>query len=407
MRIVNADAARDVQPLQNVVRQRGVEHVTVLAVAAQVAVVGPIGILHRDAAVAHRPILLRDLVHGIVTLVHLDILPVTAAGKKVGSCQRVVVRTLVNHVKVLLQNVVCPDVKPHAVVQKRRRVAKCEVVAIVGVVRHDTLRIDRGSRQIGLILLRTGRQRDALGVGHPRTEIILAGIVAHAVGPVEPLAPAVAVDVNRRREVARAVTVLELRQHERRHHLDTGRGGHRELPGLSLLRRNDDGAVGSIRTIEGGGRSTGQHRDRLDVLGIDVGNGIGRTLRSKLRTAVLGLGEHRHTIDHVEGVRRLRDGFRTAHDHLRGSAHARRRGIDRHTSHLTVKRINEVGILVGRNRLGGDLLDVVRQGLFGTLDTECRNDDRLHLDRLGLQHDIERRTVADGQRDSLIADETD
>ena len=74
--------------------------------------------------------------------------------------------------------------------------------------------------------------------------------------------------------------------------------------------------------------------------------------------------------DHVEGVRRLRDRFLTAHDDLRGTADAARRRVDRHTGDLAAERIDEVDVLVGYDVLGIDLLHVVRQRLFRAFDTQ-------------------------------------
>ena len=142
MRVVETDATRDIQPVEDVVRQRRVEHVTILTVLAQVAVVRPVGVLHGDGAVTHRPVLFRNLVYGIVALIHFDIRPVIAAREEVGSRQRVVVGSLIDHVAVFLQYVTGSYVQSHLVVQKRGGVAESEVVAVIAVVGHDTVGID-------------------------------------------------------------------------------------------------------------------------------------------------------------------------------------------------------------------------------------------------------------------------
>ena len=86
---------------------------------------------------------------------------------------------------------------------------------------------------------------------------------------------------------------------------------------------------------------------------------------------------------------------------------ARRRGVDVHTGHLTVERVDEVGVLVGRDGIGIHLLHVVRQGFLGTFDAQGRNDDLLDLDgRIG-QRDVESRTRADGHDTGFVADEAD
>ena len=379
--VVDAETAGNIEPVEHVVRECSVQHVTVFVVFAQVAVVDPIGVLHRHAGIAHGPVLRIETAGGIVTLVHLDIAPVIAARKDISADQRVVVGTLVGHVAVFLHHIAGTHVEFQFVVEERGGIAEREVVSVVTVVGDDTARIDRRGREIGLVLFGTCRERHALGTRYAGLKIVVAGIVAHVVGTVQAVAPTADERTLGRIEVARTVTVLEIGKDERGHHLRAARNGHRSVARLAALGRDDDGTVGGIRTVERSRGRTVQHRHRLDVLGVDVGNGIGRTLRGELRAAVAGRREHRHAVDHVEGVRRLRDRFLTAHDDLRGTADAARRRVDRHTGDLAAERIDEVDVLVGYDVFGIDLLHVVRQRLFRAFDTEGRNHDRVHIHR--------------------------
>ena len=407
VRIVDADTPRDIQPVEDVVGERRIEHVTVLAVLAQVAVVDPVGVLHGHSGSADGPVLRGNLVHGIVSFVHLDLLPVVAAGEEIGAHDGVVVGSLIDHVAVFLQHVAGPYVQPHLIVQKRGGVAEREVVAVVAVVGHDAAGVDRRGRKVGLIALRTRRKRETLAVGRAGAEVVLTGIVTHFVGAVERFAPAQMLGSVRHAEVARTVPVLELGKNERSHDLDAARHGDGELPRLSLFGRHDDGAVGRVRTVQCGRSSARQYGDRLDVLGVDVGDRVGRALRTEFGAALLGFGEHRHAVDHVKRIGGLRNGLHTAHDDLRSAADARRRGVDVHTGHLTIERVDEVGVLVGRDGIGIHLLHVVRQGFLGAFDAQGRNDDLLDFDGRVGQRDVESRARADGHDTGFVTDEAD
>ena len=93
--------------------------------------------------------------------------------------------------------------------------------------------------------------------------------------------------------------------------------------------------------------------------------------------------------------------------HLRGTAHARRRGVDRHAGHLARQRVHEVGILHGGDLLGSDLLDVVRQRLLLALDAQRRHDHLLDLRRRLLKRYAERRARANRNRGRLVAQVAD
>ena len=379
--VVDADTAGDIEPVEHIVRECCVQHVTVFVVFAQVAVVDPIGVLHRHAGIAYGPVLGIEAAGGIVTLVHFDIGPVVAARVDVSADQRVVVGTLVGHVAVFLHHIAGTHVEFQLVTEERGGIAERKIVTVVAVVGNYSARVDRRGREIGLVLLGTRRERDALGTRYAGLEIVIARAVPHIVGAVQAIAPAADDRTFARIEIARTVTVLKLGKDERRHHLGVARYGHRSVARLAALGRDDDGTVGGIRTVECRSGRTVQHRHRLDVLGVDIGDGIGRTLRGELRAAVAGRREHRHAVDYVEGVRSLRNRLLTTHDDPRCAADATGRRVDRHTGDLAAERVDEVDVLVGHDVLGVDLLHVVRQRLFRTFDTERRNHDRIHIHR--------------------------
>ena len=141
-RLVHTYTSCNAQPVENVVRERCVEHKAVLLVLAEVAVVDPVWILHCHTGVTDRPILCRESSCDIISLVHLHCIPVSATREDVGTDQRVVVCTLVDHIAVLLEDVACSDIEVHLVLEERCGVAESEVVSVVCVVRNDSLRIE-------------------------------------------------------------------------------------------------------------------------------------------------------------------------------------------------------------------------------------------------------------------------
>ena len=292
------------------------------------------------------------------------------------------------------------------VLKELRRVAEREVVAVVAVVRDDAVGIDRRGREVGLVLFSSARKRHGIRIDMARFEKLI-GRITRAGRIVQLRAPTVDRRSRHRSVAARAVTVLELRHHEGRQELRLARIGHLELSGLPLLRRDHDGAVRRTRPVKSRRRSARQHRDRLDVLGVQVRNGLRGTPRIEFRAAPASDVVHRNAVDHIEGIRRLEDRLRTAHDNLRGTADTRRRGVDRHTGDLARQRVHEVGVLDHRDVRRRDLLDVVREGLFLTFDAEGRHHDLFDLRGGFAQRYVEVRARADrhtGRFTAQIAD---
>ena len=292
------------------------------------------------------------------------------------------------------------------ILKKLRRVAERKVVAVVVVVRNDAVRIHRSSRKVGLILLRTARKRHGIRIDMARLEEVVRRIARPgSIGEFR--TPTVDRRAGNGAVTARTVTVLKLRHHEGREELRLARIGHPELSGLPLLRRDHDGTVRRTRPVKSRRRGARQHRDRLNVLGVQVRNGFRGTPRIELRAAPASDVVHRNAVDHIEGVRRLEDRLRTAHDNLRGAADTRRRGVDRHTGDLARQRVHEVGVLDHRDVRRRDLLHVVREGLFLTFDAEGRHNDLFDLRSRLAQRHIEASTRTDCHTRRLITQVTD
>ena len=244
------------------------------------------------------------------------------------------------------------------IIEELRRVAEREVVAVVEVIWDNSVRVDCRSRKVGLILFRTTREGHGIRIDMARLEEVV-GRIARPCSIGEFRSPTVNWRTGNGAVTARAVAVLKLRHHKGRKELRLTRIGHPELSGLPLLRRDHDRTVRRTRPIERCGRGSGQNRNRLDILGVQIGNGLRGTARIELRAASASDIVHRDTVNHIEGIRRLEDRLRTAHDHLRGATNTRQRGVDCHAGHLARKRVHEVGILDHRDVRRRYLLNVV------------------------------------------------
>ena len=404
IRIVEAHAPGDIQPREDVVAGRKRQHITLLVRVAQVAVVDPVGILHAQVTAFHvrTPELLHEFRPFVVTLEATVKVKILAPRKQVGRNQRVRINALVGHVLVFLIDIAGAGVEPQFIFQKVRGVAESKVVAIVFVVGDDAVGIDRCGGKIGLVLVRTAGNGHGVGVHVSRFEIVVRRITV-AGRREQLLAPAVNPRAAAGAVQARAVAILELGQHERVQEFRIARKRNLQRSSLSLLRRNHHGSVRGFRTVESRSCGARQHRHRLDILGIDVGDGLRRTARIELRSAATAEIIHRDTVDNVKRVRRLRNGFVTAQNHLRCTADSRRRGVDRDTCNLTRQRVDEVGVLDGRDVFGLDLLYVVGYGFFRTFNTKSSDHDLFDLGGRLLKRKVESSTVTHIDHQSLIA----
>ena len=108
-----------------------------------------------------------------VLLIGVEVRP---AGKKISRNQRVGIDTLIGHVLVFLIDVAGARIELEPVFQKVRSIAEREVVTVVFVIGDNAVRIDRSSRKIGLVLVRTARNRNSIRINVSRLEIIVRSI---------------------------------------------------------------------------------------------------------------------------------------------------------------------------------------------------------------------------------------
>ena len=377
--VVDLHTSRNVEPVGDLPLERRVGHVTLLGVLAQLAVLHPVGVLHTHTVVAIGPVY-RAVTQGrVVTLVHADLVEVLAAREEVETRKGIVVETLRGHVAVVLLDEAAADVERQLVLDERRRVAGREVVTVIGRVGQNTRRVGRRYRSVGLVALRTRRERYRVDDVRTRVEEVARIVVRiDHVAPADHLTDGV------------AVLALHLGHHVNRREGRAVRYRNGRLVRLSLLGRDEHDAAGGGVTGKGGGRRSRQHRDRLDVVGVDIRNTIGTGLVRHVRAVHrVREVEHRNTVDHIECQVRTRQRLRTAHHDTRGTSGAVGTGVDLHTGHLADERVHEVGVLHGGDLLGLDLLHVVRQSLLLALNTHGRYDHRLNLRSGLLKRDVQ------------------
>ena len=160
VRVVDAHAARYVQPRGGVVRGRKRQHVTFFIRLPQVAVGNPVRVLHAQVAALKigRPELLHELGCGVVALEKPVGAEILASREQIGGDHGVRVNALVHHVPVLLDDVACGCIQAQLVAKEPAGVAEGEVVAVVDVVGNYTVRIHCRCAEIGLVTVRSAAE---------------------------------------------------------------------------------------------------------------------------------------------------------------------------------------------------------------------------------------------------------
>ena len=185
----------------------------------------------------------------------------------------------------------------------------------------------------------------------------IVGVVRR--GLAELLAPAF--------EIARltAVGVLELMGDERiRKGRVVGVGDVRRVVRTAFFGSDEDHAVGAAVAVERCGRSTRQHRQRLDVVGIDARNAVAvADARTFVIVVRLGRAErhHRNAVEYVEHVVVAEERFGAAHYHAGRTAGTRRRLVDAHAGHLADQTVHHAYVLDDADVVARNLLYVVCQ----------------------------------------------
>ena len=143
--IIDAHAACNVEPVQNVIAHIQGKHIPPLVIVAQVAVVYPVRVLHAQVAgEVVAPELFHQLGAGIVPFEVAVQVEVLAAGEEICRCQRVRIDSLVGHVLVLLHYIARTCVKFQFVFQEIGCIAEGEVVAVIYIVWDDAVGVHCG-----------------------------------------------------------------------------------------------------------------------------------------------------------------------------------------------------------------------------------------------------------------------
>ena len=153
----------------------------------------------------------------------------------------------------------------------------------------------------------------------------------------------------------------------------------------ALLRGDDDHARHGARAIYRGGGTVLQHLERLDVVGVQAGDGVRDQRRGVARREVVGVDVdgvlHDHAVDHPQGRRRAVDRGGAAHADLRGRAERARHVLHRDAGGAALQGARNVGYTVELRLLCVDFRSCTgEQSLVHLLDT--RDDDFAHLGRV-------------------------
>jgi len=132
--------------------------------------------------------------------------------------------------------------------------------------------------------------------------------------------------------------------------------------------------VGSLVTVEGGGRCTYEGAHIGNVLGVEHGHTVtGKAGTGIDAPGVSGLGGaksgKRNAVQYIQGVVVAADGLGTAHDHLGLGTGAGCCFIDLHAGDLAGEGVHQVGF-AGDEDFLVQFLDIVGNGFFRALDTE-------------------------------------
>ena len=159
----------------------------------------------------------------------------------------------------------------------------------------NTARTCIGIREISLQFIVTPRQRQRVDCRHAILEEI-AGIVI--IFQIAFFAPA--------QVILTTIFVLELRQADCMIDCEVGRESDALQAGFPFLCRDQDHAVGCLRTVKSSGRGSLQNTHTLDIIRVQVGytvtgvtvTGVVRTSHSR-RSLLADRVQHRNTVDHI------------------------------------------------------------------------------------------------------------
>ena len=250
VRVIDFCSSSDIHPRQNVECNRHISHITFLIRITGVAICDPIRVLHTQvAALTLRPVLHGDLAGRIPTLENLYSIEVVSAREEISWNQRITIHALIGHILILLHDIIRSDIYAQAIFQKVRSITECKIIAIIGIVWNDSVRINNCCWEKHLVLVRSSWHGDGVGRNVTRFEKIFrcipcTGSISKFFTPT----------INRRTGkfaiTTRAITVLKLGKYKRLQKFSMVWITGIEFPGLSLFCRDHNSSICSFRTVK-------------------------------------------------------------------------------------------------------------------------------------------------------------
>ena len=156
--IVNADTSLYIQSFHNVILQTGSQFITPSFRLTVHTVHRPVRILLVKPHLTVRPKLRCGTCQRIEVLVSGNIVETFATREQIKSRKRRHIRSLGNHVLIILNDIIRTGIQSKLIIQKINCVAKRKVITVVIVIRQNTCGISGSYRKIALTLVGTGRK---------------------------------------------------------------------------------------------------------------------------------------------------------------------------------------------------------------------------------------------------------
>ena len=329
----------------------------------------------------------------------------------------------------LLVDVVGRDVNLEFVLEEREALTQGDVVTLELVGLDDTVGRRISVREIGLCHFRTTAQRDGVvEVGTHAVEVAdVVGVTGEVIGRigrivvlvaegVHALAPAVGVHrepVFYRTRHLCTVYALYLGQLERSLESGAARYVDTQLTLFTFLGGNHQYTVRSGTTVQGGRVGSFQHRNRLDVVGVELREGVAALFRAvghHRGTAAVHVHLtvyavlHGHTVYNDKGRVVTQHGGITTQQDFRSTTGTTRVGRDDQTGALALQRVDEVGLFGTGQLVAAYGLGRVGKRLFLTGDTHGGN--HYLVEQLGVvaHDDVDFIFPVDGLFHGLVTD---
>ena len=263
---VVAQTALDEQVVSDVEASATRNHGAIARFFALHAVKNPVRVLREVVVGVAIPLLFGILLNIVVNFVGvLVVVPVAVCRECVQTGERVLILTATWTVVTLLSDVVSRAGKRQAVIEQLVGLLEHDVMTLEVVGRHNAFGSGVGIRHVRLNLVGTAAHSNRVDEGCTSAEE-----VARCVNAFRNLfAPAVGVEAAVGKDRS-AVAGLDFRFVESRFNGDVAGEVNANATRRTLLGGNEHNAVGCLRTVKSGCRSTLEHVDACDVVRVEV-----------------------------------------------------------------------------------------------------------------------------------------